>query len=192
MTVTPDQGRMIATLACESRPTGARRWKPDKVLAEIQKLHDRSLPSVICAVTRCAMDRNIQREEAISSAGSHWSDTQIVTPLTEHVTRQDRCSVCSLPKNACRLKWRHDHEFDSMADAAKRKAARRPDDITATVAGLKDMLAPTVEPDTRKGLEDMAERNPKLRERVDAIRAALPPVAPLRESEPEVEMEAAE
>jgi hypothetical protein len=185
MTVTKDQAQMLATLACATRPMGARQWKPDAVMAEIEKLRDRTLGSVICAVTRAAMDRNAQRPEVISSAGSHWSDTQTVVPQTEPVARGDRCSICSLPKNACELRWRHDHEFDSLIDAARRKAEGTPEAMAEVIAALKDEIAAADprEPAPR-GLEDMAERNPKLKARVDAIRAVLP-VPPMQEPEPE-------
>jgi hypothetical protein len=193
MTVTKDQAQMLATLACASRPTGARQWKHDDVMAEIAKVSGRSLPAVICAVTRAAMDRNAQRPSVIASAGSHWGDTMLATDWTPNfVDRVDRCSVCSHTETVCRMRWAGDHDFRSVAVAAKEAEAGTNVATAAVIVALKDelALAPPREP-APGGLEDMADRNPKLRARVDALRAVLPPGPPMRESGP-VESEAAE
>lgn len=191
MTVTKDQAQMLATLACATRPTGSRQWKPDAVMAEIEKIRDRSLGGVICAVIRAAMDRNAQRPEVISSAGSHWSDTQVVAPVAEPVAPENCCSICYLPYNACRLRGRHNHEFDSLVDAKRRKEQGMPDELHTVIAALKDEIAatPRCEP-APQGLEEYAERNPKLKARVDAVRASLPKGPPV-DHEPEAAPRAA-
>jgi phage tail protein X len=83
------------------------------------------------------------------------------------------------------MRWAGDHDFESVAAALKRKA--EPDiDPAAKVAALKAELAPTAGPTARRTLEDMAEANPELHARVEAVRAANPGLAapPLREPQP--------
>lgn len=179
-----DEAQMLATLAVKCRPTGARQWNPDAVMAEIAKVHDRSLPVVICAVIRAAADRNAQRPEVISSAGSHWGDLPLVTPPPTKVPANEMCSVCSLPRNACRMRWAHDHEFDSLAAAAKRKNTGTPEAMTTAITALRDAIsAAERRPPAPKTLDDL-ERNPKVKARIDELRAALPPSPPMREPEP--------
>jgi hypothetical protein len=183
MTVTRDQAQMLATLACDVRPTGARQWTPDKVMAEIEKIRDRSLGTVICAVTRAAMDRNAQRPEVISSPGSHWADTMIAQAFVPRTsTAAERCTVCSELETACQMRWAHDHVFESAAMAARRAAGADAERLAA----IRATLAPTAGPTERRTLADMAEANPELHARVEAVRAANPGLQapPMREPEP--------
>lgn len=61
------------------------------------------------------------------------------------------------------------------------------DRLRAHLATLGDLHP---EPE-RVGLEALADRNPKLRAKVDALRAQLPKEPPMREPEPTPEPEAA-
>jgi hypothetical protein len=182
MTVTKDQAQMIATLACASRPTGARQWKHDEVMAEIAKISGRSLPAVICAVTRAAMDRGAQRPAVISSAGSHWGDTMLATDWVPNaVPRESRCSICSLSEPACRIRWAADHDFKSAAIAAKEASEVDPEAIRAAVTAIREGIEPTKEPRPVKTLDELAEENPSLHAKVEAVRANMPKAAPTQE-----------
>jgi hypothetical protein len=170
MTVTKDQAQMLATLACASRPTGARQWNPAKVMVEIGTLRARglSLGAIACAVFRCAMDRNVEREGCISSPGSHWSDTRIAEVFVPQVMdSRERCSICSMAEPSCRM--RHsvdDHEFESVAMAAKRKSEADPQAIQGAIAALKAGIEPAEKTPT-KTLE--ATDKPELKARLDAL-----------------------
>ena len=184
MTVTKDQAQMLATLACDSRPTGARRWNPDDVMAEIAKLHDRSLPAVICAVIRAAMDRGAERPAVICSSGSHWSDTAVAQAFVpNHVDRAGRCSICSCSEPHCRMRWGADHEFVSVATAAKKRLTTEA--TVAAVAALREDLPAMKPPTPPRTLDELVAENPRLHERVEAVRASLPKPPPQREDEPE-------
>jgi hypothetical protein len=180
MTVTKDQAQMLATLAVRCRPTGARQWKPDDVMAELAKLTDRNLGAVICATIRAAMDRDANRPAVIASAGSHWSDTQVAAPFVPQVLDAgERCSVCSMSEPACRV--RHgvgDHEFKSAAMAAKDAA-----DAAEHVAAVRAEVVATSGPTERRTLEELAEANPELHARIEAVRqnAALKEI-PMQET----------
>lgn len=179
MTITRDQAQMLTTLACAARPTGARQWNPDDVMAEIKKLAGRSLGSVICAVTRASMDRGAERPAVISSAGSHWSDTAISEPFVPRAAPVGtRCTVCG-----------ETEEGHRMQDHAYRMPQPPPDPevVAAKVAALKAELAPTSGPTERRTLEDLAEANPELHARVAALREANPGLGapPTREPDPQ-------
>jgi phage tail protein X len=186
MTVTKHQAQMIANLASACRPTGARRWDTAGTMAALVKLHDRDLAEVVLATIRAAADRDAETPGVIPTPGSHWAERLAPAPFVpQTVSRQDRCSVCSHTETVCRMRWAGDHDFESVATALKRKA--EPDiDPAAKVAALKAELAPTAGPTARRTLEDMAEANPELHARVEAVRAANPGLAapPLREPQP--------
>lgn len=185
MTVTKPQAQMLATLACDSRPIGARQWQPDDVMAEIEKVRGRSLPAVICGVIRCAMDRGAERPSCISSPGSHWSDTRIEQAFVpQTMTAGERCSICSMTEAACRI--RHstdDHEFESAAMAARRKSEGDPEGLTKAIAALKAGIEPTEEAHVKTLKEIKAER-PGFAERLAAIEAKHP-LPSLQEPQPE-------
>ena len=179
MTVTKDQAQMLASLACDSRPTGARRWNPDDVMAEIAKLHDRSLPAVICAVIRAAMDRGAERPAIICSSGSHWSDTAVAQAFVpNHVDRSERCSICARSEPHCRMRWGADHEFVSVVDAARKRTSTEA--TAAAVAALREDLPAMKAPTPPRTLDELADANPRLHERVEAVRASLPKPAPMQ------------
>lgn len=184
MTVTKDQAQMLATLVAASRPNGARRWDHAGILAALAKVKDRSLPEVIMAVIRAAADRNVDTPGVIPTAGSHWREQLAPQPWTPNVLdRSERCTVCSLSEPTCRIRWHADHEFESAAHAAKR--AVDPEAMHTAIAAIRDGIEPTKEPQPVKTLDQLAEDNPKLHARVEAVRKALPPPPPMQESEPD-------
>jgi hypothetical protein len=187
MTLTDQHIRALTFLACEARPVGARQWSEGDVFAAIAKVRDRSLAAVVCAVARAAADRSAERPSIIPSAGSHWGDTVMAAAFVPNVVAStERCSICSEAKDKCRRVWTDDHDFESSAVAAKRKAENDPEALTNAIAALKAEVAetPAREPNQGRTLEDLADRDPKLRARVDALRDALPAPPPMREPEP--------
>lgn len=187
MGVTKDQAQMLTALACASRPIGARQWNPDDVMAEVAKLHDRNLPSVVCAVIRAAMDRGAERPSVIPSAGSHWSDTMMPAAFVPVIVEStERCSICSMAERDCRA--RHstdDHEFESAVMAAKRRAEADPEAVTTAINALKAGIEPTEVAPTKTLAELTAER-PEFAARLAAIQAKHPS-PPMREPEPQPE-----
>jgi hypothetical protein len=162
-TITKDDAQMLATLACHARPHGARQWKPDEVMAQLEKLRGRSLGSVICAVTRCAMDRNVQRPEAIPSPGSHWSDTMLTSTWVPN--RPDPAVVAAVKAGAVDTASEHGQEL---------------------VASVRKVLAVTSGPSGFRTAEDFAEANPELHARLERVRQMVPD-AVTREPEPPTE-----
>lgn len=178
MTVTKPQAQMLATLACASRPTGARQWDPDDVMAEIAKVHDRSLPVVACAVIRAAADPKAQRPSVISSPGSHWGDAPLVTPPPSPRTAPTgtRCTICGDPPDAHRLT---DHGYQ------RPRPKPDPESLHTAVDALRAEVAetpPRVANPVRT-LDDLAERDLKLKARVEVVREQIPG-EPMREVEP--------
>lgn len=170
---TQARAQALADLACAVRPPSARQWKPDDVMAELAKLRGRSLGSVICATTRCAMDRHAERPSCISSPGSHWGDTMLVTDWVPNtVPREDRCSACSKPRSQC-PDSDDDHRFRSAAVAAKEARDGTSEATSAAVAALRDELRATPKrPPATGGLADAPD--PVLHARVQRLRATNP------------------
>lgn len=190
MTITKDQAQILATLACASRPNGATRWDSAGVLAAIKRVSDRSLPEVIMAVIRAASDRDVETPGVIPTPGDHWREQLKPQPFTPQVmSPNDRCSVCSLSEPACRIRWAADHDFQPAAIAVKTAAPPDPERLAA----IRATLEPTAGPTERRTLDDMAEANPQLHARVQAVRDANPGLAspPMRATETEPATEGA-
>lgn len=182
MTITKDQAQMVANLATACRPTGARQWNPADVMAEIEKLRDRSLATVVCAVIRAAADRDAKRPSVIGSGGSHWSDSQMPTTFVpQTLDRTGRCSVCSHSEEVCRMRWAGDHEFESVAIAAKRRAEADPAALQGAVEALKAGIEP-LEIAATKTLAELEAERPEFAARLAALQAKHP-VPPLQEPE---------
>lgn len=191
MTVTKPQAQMLATLAAACRPNGARRWDTAGTMAAIEKVANRDLAEVILATVRAAADRDVESPGVIPTNGPHWREQ--LAPggfVPNNVGRGERCSVCSLSEPACRIRWDKDHKFEPVATALARRMSS--EDTAYLVGVVRDDLPATREPTPRKGLEDLADRKPELRAKVDALRDALPKSPPLREPEPTPESEGAE
>jgi hypothetical protein len=94
-----------------------------------------------------------------------------------------RCTVCG------RTAARHgeDHDFSQP------RPKLDPETVAAHVAALKAELAPTSGPTDRRTLADMAEANPVLHAKVEALRAANPGLEspPMHEPEPDPQPEEA-
>lgn len=182
MTVTPDQARILTTLALACRPLGAARWDSAGVMAAIKRVSDRSLAEVTMAVIRAASDKGVDSPGVIPSAGSHWQETSGVRPSAPDVRpRENRCSVCSRLKGDCDARRRTDpdpHAFESDAHAAQRVAAADPETVAAQVAAVRDGIEPTTPPPPDKTLTDLAANDPELAARVETLRTQIPTEPP--------------
>lgn len=179
MTVTRDQATILAELARACRPNGAARWDTAGIIAAIGQVKDKSLGEVILATIRAACDRDVDSPGVIPTAGSHWAESASVrTTAPEILTREERCSICSLSEAECRRRWAKDrrepHEFLSVAAAAQIRLNRPPEAVHRTVAALKDELAPTAPPPPPRGLDALTERRPELAEAAERIAQACP------------------
>jgi len=185
MTVTKPQAQMLATLAAACRPNGARRWDTAGTMAALERLHDRDLGEVIMATIRAARDRDIDSPGILPTAGPHWREQLKPLPFTPQVLDStQRCSICSMTEAACRI--RHDvtdHEFESAAMAAKRRAEADPEAeaVQGAVAALKAGIEPLVVPPV-KTLDELKSGRPGFAERLAAIQAKHP-APPMQEPE---------
>jgi hypothetical protein len=177
VTVTKDHAQMLATLAAACRPNGARRWDTAGIMAALAKVADRALPEVALATIRAASDRECETPGVIPSAGSHWAESSAVRVHVAEDPTAVRCTIC------VRTQATHgeDHEF-SMP-----RPSPDPEFVAARVAALKAELAPTSGPTERRTLEDLAEANPELHARVQAVRDANPGLQAPPMQEPEEE-----
>lgn len=148
-----------------------------------QARHRAPAPDLACAAIRAAVSPSNRTPAIIGMDGPHWREA--TAPLRpEKVDPNLRCSVCSESQGTCRLKWSADHDFLSTVEA-KRTAAST-EGVHVAVTALREDLPPMAEPERRHTLDDLAARDPALRGRVDALRAAIP-TEPMREPEPESE-----
>lgn len=171
MTVTPDQARMLATLATNCRPNGARRWDTAGIMAALKQVSDRGLAEVIMATIRAASDRDCETPGVIPTAGSHWREQVGAAGFTPTaVPVGTRCTVCGKGEHPVT-----DHAF------RRPQPKPTPETVTERVASLKAELAPTSGPTDRRTLEDLAAANPELHERVERVRAQMPKGPAMRE-----------
>jgi hypothetical protein len=169
MPVTEQQARAIAFLAVAARPTGASRWDEAGVYANIIKVADRSLGSVVIATMQAAEDRNAHSPGVLPTAGPHWRNPESAPPKPLNVWDHDTiCTTCSRPEAQCKA-VRHaddDHEFVSRAHAAQ-AAARPAEAVARIVTDLREQKAtvPPPRPEPEAGTDGTS--------RVEPIRAAL-------------------
>lgn len=146
-------------------------WHKPGIEDALGRARDRAdAPDLAMAAIRAACEPTNRTPAVIGMDGPHWREASR-PPRPEQVDSHDRCSVCSLHRNACRLRWAHDHDFEPSSEAANRKGDPA---TSARVGDLRENLAPTSGPTERKGLEDMAAANPELHARVQALRDANP------------------
>ena len=159
-----------------------------KTLLRDERIASRPRRDVCVALAWIASEPNSHTPYRVLEVGPWWRAAAVEGGGTvrDKVSSIERCSVCSQAEAKCRSMWGDDHEFESSAAAAKRKAASAPDAVKGAVAALKAEVAetPPREPPRGRGLEALADRNPRLRARVDALRATLPATPPMREPEP--------
>lgn len=175
MTVTRPQAQMLATLAAACRPNGARRWDQAGTMAAIERLYDRDLSEVIMATIRAARDRDVETPGVLPTAGPHWREQLAPASFVPNVIDlAERCSVCSMSEASCRIRHKvDDHEFESAAMAAKRRAEADPAAMSTAINALKAGIEPLVVPPVKSLAEIEAER-PGFAARLAEIEARHP------------------
>lgn len=145
MPATDQQLRAIAYLVKDCRPHGARVWHEDGIYANLAKVRDRSLGSIVIAAIQAAEDRNAATPGVIPTPGPHWRtpEAAVVTPA-DKVAPSEHCTTCGHTESACRMRWAGDHEFVSVARA--RGLKRTPDAAADIHEALREELKPMNEP----------------------------------------------
>lgn len=140
MPVTEQQARAIAFLASSVRPHGAPRWDEAGIYANVLKVRDRSLGSVVIATIQAAEDRNAQSPGVLPSAGPHWRNPETAPRTGPNTWEPDKvCTTCSRPEAACKA-IRHaddDHPFISRAHNAQ-DTTRPTEAVTQIVSDLRE------------------------------------------------------
>jgi hypothetical protein len=138
MPVTEQQARAIAFLAASVRPHGAAKWDEGGIFANVMKVADRQLSTVVIAVIQAAEDRGAKNPGVIPTAGPHWRDPESAPkPPTQKWTAEGFCNVCGQPIDGHRLT---DHEPISAAEYAA-QLAKQPIDVHRAVLALRDIKA---------------------------------------------------
>lgn len=113
---------MIAALAADVRPHGARRWDHAEIMAALKKLAHLSLPDVIQAVIRAADDRDTNSPFAVTNTTSpHWRERKTDRPEPSVRSLGPWCATCGVARD------RHngDHEFETPAEKRDTEAMTR-------------------------------------------------------------------
>ena len=138
MPVTDQQARAIAFLAASVRPHGASRWDEGGIYANVMKVADRQLSTVVIAVMQAAEDRGALSPGVIPTTGPHWRDPgSAPKPATRPWSAAEFCHVCGQAVDAHRAS---DHAPESAGEYARRLAAQ-PIDVARAVGGLRDIKA---------------------------------------------------
>lgn len=121
MPVTEQQARAIAFLAAAARPHGASKWDEAGVYANVMKVADRSLASVVIGAMQAAEDRGAHSPGVIPTAGPHWRDPGSApaprSPFDPAVT----CGICGLSEPLCRRNVHGGHEFNSLIETKRQR-----------------------------------------------------------------------
>lgn len=147
MTVNDQQARAIAFLAAAARPIGARRWDEAGIVANVLKVRDRALSTVVIATMQAAEDRNAVSPGVIPTAGPHWR-TPESSPRVE-VDRVDPADLC----HACEKKQHPttDHEFITRGAYLARRQLPDPERHTAAALKASAACETTIEGDESHG-----------------------------------------
>jgi hypothetical protein len=162
-----------------------------RTLLNDERITTRPRRDVCVALSWIAAEPASHNPYRVLESGPWWRAAGVegsVTPGPEKIAADQRCSICSMRQDA----YLHpsDHEFSRPTEKLD------PEAVAAKVAALKADLEPTAGPTQRRTLADMAEANPELHAKVEAVRAANPGVRAdpdlLREPEPPTEPEETE
>ena len=137
--ISKDQAQILATLACEARPRGAKRWDPAGVVAAIAKVRHLPLGEVTAATMKAAADRTFETPGAISNTTtSCWRpDPTPVNPPTDAPDPSRTCTVCHRSRYECeRRAATNGHTFLAEADHVRSD----PETVRARVAEIKKMV----------------------------------------------------
>jgi hypothetical protein len=139
MPVTPEQGRMLATLAVACRPYNAPRWDEAGTLAAIKRIATWNLAVVIDNVIKHASD---PRAVSPGVIGGNYTPPDVVKPSATPPKKHEQCARCGGLKGGCACAREHlaatyddDQETTRMDAETARKAAR--DAIHAAKGGCE-------------------------------------------------------
>lgn len=142
--------------------------------------HRAQAPDLAMAAIAACIEPTNRTPAVIGMDGAHWREAS-KPPRPAKVEPNERCSVCSEHQAKCRQIWTDDHEFESAAEAAKRRAEADPKAVHTAIAALKEDMPEMRPPTPPRDLDQVAAANPELHARVEAVRAAIPEGPPLRE-----------
>jgi hypothetical protein len=167
------EAQRIAAAMHEARPD----WPASSVLTLIHRsLIDKPRRDVFVALAWIASEPNSHTPARVLESGPWWRAAGVdgATRTLETAPTGTRCTICGQPQDGQHL----GHDYSQPRE-------RDPEAVKSHVAELRGMLASTSPPTERKTLEDMAEANSALHERVEALRAANPGLVapPMREAE---------
>ncbi|MBA3782856.1 MAG: hypothetical protein H0X12_13520 [Nocardioides sp.] len=130
MPVTEQQARAIAFLAVSARPHGATRWDEAGVYANVLKVADRSLGSVVIATMQAAEDRKAQSPGVIPASGPHWRNPESA-PSSQRTPYDPMtfCGTCGKPEHGAT-----DHPFVSVGHTRAATTEPRIDALRAARA----------------------------------------------------------
>lgn len=115
MPLTDQQLRALTYLVLAARPIGARHWDEGGVYANLAKVRERDLGTVVIAAIQAAEDRNAATPGVIPKPGPHWRNPESAPAHVER-PRFDparTCSVCNLTADL-HDRMSGDHEFVSV------------------------------------------------------------------------------
>jgi hypothetical protein len=167
MTVTPAQAQILATLARDCRPMGARRWDTGGVMAWLERRRDRALAEVTIELITAAANRDCETPGGIERFGSGP-----VKVAPAKVDPANRCGICSKARDRCQRERVADDDHVFEAPGPKPTT-----DVPRVVAALKSELAPIAPRVEPSGLDALAERRPELIEAAARIAAQNPGLA---------------
>lgn len=97
-------------------------WDRPGIIAELGKARAMAPASDLAiAAVRAASDPNNRTPAVIGMEGAHWRGSAVAPKRT--FVRAETCGICSLPRNACELRWAHDHDFESLNHPDRRATA---------------------------------------------------------------------
>jgi hypothetical protein len=151
MTVTPAQAQILATLARDCRPNGARRWDSAGIMAWIKQRHEWSLSVVALELLTAAANADCETPGGIE----HFGKSQPASNRLATVDPANRCGICSEARERCARIWAGDHVFEAPGPKPST-------DVPRVVAELKTSLAPIAPRTEPSGLDALESRRPEL------------------------------
>jgi hypothetical protein len=156
-----------------------------KTLLRDERIASRPRRDVFVALAWVASEPNSHTPYRVLEAGPWWRAAGVEGAATVRnvVSSIERCSVCSQAEPKCRSTWADDHEFESAAMAARRRAESDPQATATAIHALKASIEPTQEAPV-KSLDELKTERPGFAARLAAIEAQHPRPA-MQEPEPE-------
>lgn len=93
MPVTRHQAQLLAELAADLRPRGARRWDIPGIINAIEKVQTLALADVAATVVRAATDHTLDTPGAIGNTQtSAWRERERLVPAGSTTNQPNRCT----------------------------------------------------------------------------------------------------